>query len=369
MGLLRFILALVVVTGHTSPLWGLRLTGNFVAVQTFFLISGFYMAMILDKKYRGKGSYRLFIGNRLLRLFPAYWVVLCIAFLGSSFNYWYWGSENIFSLYLENPHQLSAATLSFLSMANLGILGQDSCLFLATDSTGALIFSEQFRQSTPQLWSYLFIPQAWSISIELLFYLIAPLFMRRKTSLLLSLLFFSLCLRIFIHKGLHLNFDPWTYRFFPCELGLFVLGGLSYRIYLKLRQAELSLFWQSFLVLPFIACTLSYQWLPGGIALKALYYGLTTLSLPLLFNLSKNWEWDRRIGELSYPIYISHFLFLPSFDGYYWLWPQSSVLEALESSSYYGWVVCACTLIFSWALLRFVIDPIEKLRQSRLYRT
>ena len=45
---------------------------GYVSVQVFYIISGFYMALILNTKYVGPGSYRVFIANRLLRIFPAY---------------------------------------------------------------------------------------------------------------------------------------------------------------------------------------------------------------------------------------------------------------------------------------------------------
>ena len=70
MGLLRLLLAVSVVLVHTSGCFGLRPLGAAEAVQTFYIISGFYMAMILTEKYRGQGSYRLFLTNQqtLLRV-------------------------------------------------------------------------------------------------------------------------------------------------------------------------------------------------------------------------------------------------------------------------------------------------------------
>ncbi|MCX6311853.1 MAG: acyltransferase, partial [Bacteroidetes bacterium] len=75
MGSIRTLLALSVVVFHSYFIFGERLIGGLVAVQAFYLISGFYMAMILNEKYKaGKGSYKLFITNRFLRIYPAYWV-------------------------------------------------------------------------------------------------------------------------------------------------------------------------------------------------------------------------------------------------------------------------------------------------------
>ena len=76
MGTLRFLLALVVAYGHFAV--PLSFPTSDIAVQSFFVISGFYMALVLNEKY-GPGSYWLFISNRLLRLWPAYFVVLILS--------------------------------------------------------------------------------------------------------------------------------------------------------------------------------------------------------------------------------------------------------------------------------------------------
>jgi len=41
------------------------------AVEAFFIVSGFYMSLILTQKYGDKGLW-LFYSNRLLRLYPLY---------------------------------------------------------------------------------------------------------------------------------------------------------------------------------------------------------------------------------------------------------------------------------------------------------
>lgn len=77
MGLLRLLLAFAVVIGHSAPIPGLPLLGAGLAVKVFFVVSGFYMALILSEKYEAKPRGRwLFYSNRFLRIFPLYWVVL-----------------------------------------------------------------------------------------------------------------------------------------------------------------------------------------------------------------------------------------------------------------------------------------------------
>ena len=80
MGMIRFLLALSVVAAHGAVIWKFNLVGGQIAVQAFYIISGFYMSLIINEKYIGKNnSYKLFITNRFLRLYPIYWTV----FLGT----------------------------------------------------------------------------------------------------------------------------------------------------------------------------------------------------------------------------------------------------------------------------------------------
>ena len=201
MGLLRFILAISVVIAHTSPIFGLTLVGGQLAVQSFYMISGFYMALILSEKYIGKkNSYKLFITNRLLRLFPIYWVVLLLVIFYSLFAGIYTNGADFASLqsyltYLDSAH---LSSFVFLIFANIFILFQDAVMFLGLNiDTGHLFFTSNFTSTSPRLHDFLLIPQAWTISIEIAFYLIAPFLVRRKLRGLTILITLSLLLRFF----------------------------------------------------------------------------------------------------------------------------------------------------------------------------
>ena len=52
------------------------------AVQVFFIISGFYISLILNEKYiDGNGGYFLYLSNRFLRIFPLYWLLMLLYIL------------------------------------------------------------------------------------------------------------------------------------------------------------------------------------------------------------------------------------------------------------------------------------------------
>ena len=74
MGLLRLYLALCVVQYHgldfAAP-WATLFDGR-EAVQLFYMLSGFYISMILCEKYHGAAGVRVFYLKRVLRILPLY---------------------------------------------------------------------------------------------------------------------------------------------------------------------------------------------------------------------------------------------------------------------------------------------------------
>src|SRR5713226_5516703 len=80
MGILRLLFALSVLISHSRQFFGYNIANPTIAVFSFFIISGFYMGLVLDKKY-GVRSKFLFLSNRFLRIYPLYWLTLLIAFV------------------------------------------------------------------------------------------------------------------------------------------------------------------------------------------------------------------------------------------------------------------------------------------------
>ena len=81
MGTIRLLLAISVVVAHSNPIFGQRLWEGEIAVELFFIISGFYMALILNEKFNTFDKTVVFYKNRFLKLFPIYWSFLVFAFL------------------------------------------------------------------------------------------------------------------------------------------------------------------------------------------------------------------------------------------------------------------------------------------------
>jgi len=322
------------------------------------MISGFYMALVLNEKYiKENSSYSLFISNRLLRLYPIYWVVLALTLLASVTLLFVKGYPLKLEAYLNQPN-MTLGTCLVLIWTNLLLVGQDAIMFLGMKkATGALYWTTDFRTSSPMVYNFLFVHQAWSLSIEILFYLLAPFLMRRHTAVLVLLTAASIGLRLYLYR-LGLRDDPWSYRFFPCELAFFFIGGLAYRAYAHLKSRVISpLVLRGALAL-ILLFTLTYQFMPATHLVQGLYYLSFAIALPFCFILTKKSKWDYKIGELSYPVYISHLLVLLIL---YYLTPKFGISANLLTGS-----LIVITILFSALLVRFVADPVEVLRQRRV---
>ncbi|MFZ9847896.1 MAG: acyltransferase family protein [Flavobacteriales bacterium] len=169
MGLIRFILAIGVVFSHAGMAFGFTSLGGSVAVQAFFIISGFYIALILNEKYiEQNNSYQLFISNRFLRIYPIYWVVLILTLL-SAFLFSMLGSQQYFitySMFQKYGDGMTIGSWLMMIFSNIFVFFQDTFMFLGFDTTdGSLFFTANFKLSSPKLHHFLFIAQAWSIAL------------------------------------------------------------------------------------------------------------------------------------------------------------------------------------------------------------
>ncbi|MFP5039474.1 acyltransferase family protein [Parasediminibacterium sp. JCM 36343] len=359
MGLLRFLLAITVVLAHSSSIFGFSFVGGPTAVQAFYIISGFYMALILNEKYVGiNNSYKLFISNRFLRIYPIYWLILFLTIVYSvamaiHSHGKYFGNFNIYADYSRN---MSVGSLCFLGFTNLFLFLQDIVMFLGLDlRTGHLFFTANFRETDPMLYRFLFIPQAWTIGVEITFYLIAPFIARKKLEIIILLIMLSLSLRLVLYYQLGLKNDPWTYRFFPTELVFFLLGIVSYHGYKKLCNLEINNIYLKLIWFGIVGFTIFYDFLPIP-AKNYLYLIAFFISIPFVFILTKRWKKDSYIGELSYPIYISHMFVL-------------TIISGIKFPIIFGGIGLSLTLmtiVFATILNEWVAKKIEKIRQKRI---
>lgn len=313
------------------------------------------MSMILNTKYIGKGSYKLFITNRILRLFPMYITILLMTLIGSISTGLVLNNWGKLAPYIDNYSSYNIETLIFMIFTNLFILGQDIVMFLGIDNNlGSLYFTENFRNTNPPLYSFLFIPQAWSIGIELTFYIIAPFLVRKNILLIILFIFVTICLRLYIYFILGLINDPWSYRFFPTELTLFLFGSIAYKIYTMINDHSNLIKLQYIILSIFAIFLFSYEFISlNKDLLKWSLYIYTFISIPYLFKLTKNNKLDNFFGELSYPIYLIHVLIV-------------YLVNQLNLPNFTAEISVLLSTIISIILVKYIDEPIEIIRQLRV---
>jgi peptidoglycan/LPS O-acetylase OafA/YrhL len=306
MGVIRIILALSVVVWH-APGAHVRLLNAAVAVLLFFVISGFYMALVVNEKYAPSGQrwMRRFYAARFLRLYPAY-AAMCLVMIA-----WYWwtGNPNAFTSRLPLP----AGEQALIAALNISLIGQD--LYELMNHIQATSIRSLFGAGffNP---GFMLVGQAWSLSSELFFYALVPLVVRRPVRLL-ALLFASLTIRAALIGGLGLESGIWGYWFIPATRCMFTLGSLSYSLYRAVKQWRwaVPIGWCSLIaMLVWLAwLTVLYQIvLPvdGTDDIDEPRFWMAYLAfaaaIPFVFAATKGLAIDRAIGDLSYPLYLVH---------------------------------------------------------------
>jgi peptidoglycan/LPS O-acetylase OafA/YrhL len=287
----------------------------------------------LSGKYAGKSA-GAFYRARFLRLFPGYWMVLLITIVILLAT----GQTHEFDFWNELIQRQEWGALAWVSISNLFFLGQ-----------------EWTRLLNPY-YAHYFVPQAWTLSIEITFYLVAPWLIHRRTSTLIALAGISLLARaLCYHCGL-LDYVQST-QVPPLQLLWFLLGMLSFRAYARWRShladAGLGLVVAALLVVTIVAFpqTIEFNFILGsgwGIAGYYILQILTALALPIVFATTRNSRFDALVGELSYPLYLCHIAVL-------------QYVSFLAIGLYRGEVIVGISFVLA-ASIAFLLTPIERWR-------
>lgn len=346
MGLIRIALALAVLFSH-MPQAGVQFLGGALAVQCFFIVSGFYMALVLDGKYRDLG---LFYSNRVLRLAPTYLVVLAAS---AMFVFALGGDgEDYAPMMFERVFAQPGIALIML-FENLFLVGQEMLFWFSVDATGHFVLDTSGPVPVDGVvvgWQGLLVPQAWSISMELVFYAVAPFVLRLDRRWIAVIALISIGIR-FVGLLLPVDYLLWQGRLFPTALFLFLLGSLGFK--------ALPLFYRLPLWTGWVACAALLvamgAFLNVGLPLpqsRWIMYFAVAVATPLIFRASHRFAWDRWMGNLSYPFYLVHLVVLIALGTYV---PDAPI-----------WLPVVITLALSCALMIMVDMPVDRWRQRRV---
>ena len=309
MGSIRLFLAFAVVMSH-SGVADFDVIPGPSAVQAFFVISGFYMALILNQKYN-RCSVAVFYTNRLLRLFPTYWLVLLIS-LGVLYTLDIGTSTGLYKFQnLLSRDPLTAATCI---LTNIAIVGQELLFLFGVDKETYTFYWLLDGTAFAKAWHFSLVTQAWSLSMELYFYLLAPFILTRGLVRVVVLFILSVGLRLFFVAKGH-EYDLFVRRFFPAELWLFLAGALSYFVFEKIREYKNNIWLGSLCLVALVVVLVFFDYIPEQYSLGLLACAVF-VSIPFIFNLTKNNKVDRFLGNIAYPVYLVHFLIIAVLEEY-----------------------------------------------------
>lgn len=300
---LRGLMALWVVAGHVihtvdigpEPAGWLRLLArNPYAVNVFIALSGFVIYALIDQK---REPYGLYIARRALRLFPAYlfFLILSIVTLPIALNV-------LTPDVAGNPR--AAVRFAYLSSGQA-----DFWPHLLGHMT--LLHGLVPKSLLPDA-EYAFLGQAWSISVEWQFYLIAPLlylaFERRP--LLATLGMAVATAGTYLWLGSIAN-----QGFVGFYLHYFLLGILAYLVWRQRMQLPAQQVWIIVLAcaagaIAALRIELSLSiWLGACAATLLLHRGGEGRLVSLGRRMASN-PVARFIGQISYSVYLSHMVVL-----------------------------------------------------------
>lgn len=358
MGILRTILAIAVVVYHSFKIFGLRMCGGQVAVESFYMISGFYMALILNEKYIGLANYKRFISSRFVRIFPVYWVVMSIALVMCVIGFYGFNQPFYLWRFITNYGCLSGAAIMYFVLENIIIVGQDVLYFLVLDDSCKMNLSYHAFSFKHTGYQYLLVPQAWSISLEFMFYLVAPFLVTKKIRWQILFVMLGLGTKLFLGYKYYLYYDPWSYRFFPFEIAFFVAGSLAYQYYKTIQPKDISPIIGYVLLSVNLILIFTYGEIKLSDNLKlVLFYMFLLISLPFIFKTFKENRLDRYIGELSFSIYIGHHLLVSLLHSYFF----SNPLQL----KYYGYTILGLSILLALVLHQYLVMPIERYRMKK----
>jgi peptidoglycan/LPS O-acetylase OafA/YrhL len=274
LGFYRLILSVGVLASHTHG-YDFKAYPNagFVAVVVFFFLSGYLMPASFHANY----NYAKFIDrsksyliNRFLRIYPVYWVCLLFSIF------------IIFLRGLENEYDFSA--LNFLQ--NFFLLGLNQDILWRSDIK--------------------YIGPAWTLDVELQYYLLLPLFVflsDRYRCLFVIAAFCWLIASLFF-LSIPLGF-PSIDRSILVWGGIFLLGYCAYIYRAILSSFSSGLYYLSFVIFTFTSVFIAFNNPRLGEWVIAFVMIILTIWL-LIFNGGVSGYLDKIAGDLAYPLFIIH---------------------------------------------------------------
>jgi len=274
-GLVRFLLAILVVLSHLDKrFFGLNL-GVF-AVVVFYLFCGFSQSKVWARylKIADKNAIKAYYFNRALRILPQYFFAL---FLGM-----------IICLVGSKSSYLSAGPSILGLIQNILLIPLNYFMFTGVDH-------------------FTLVPPAWSLALEIQFYLLFPFIARDK--FYGFTLVFALSLSVFVLSQFHyLNLEYFGYRLLPGMLFVF-LAGYLFNAHLKISRVRYLIIALWILTFVYAIVLLTFK-MVAPFNLEVLLGLLVGLPATYIFSRNRFFvskKIDSILGASSYGIFLYHF--------------------------------------------------------------
>ncbi|NTG00124.1 acyltransferase [Agrobacterium rhizogenes] len=272
MGTYRFILASLVLYSHAfGKIFGVN--PGVMAVISFFVISGYVMSLLIERNYPSFGDVPTFYLDRAARLFPQYLFYVFVTLLLAS------------TIGIHDDFVADRGPIYIL--ANIIILPLGFYMFALNHAV--------------------YVPPAWSLGLEVTFYLLFPFFWLLPKRAKYVALAASILVFVLAYFGV-INSNWFGYRFIPGTFFIFAAGAsLAVPAAIPTRYALMAgtgmagafialLFFPTIRALPYnFEVTLG-----AAIGIAAIAW----------LKRYPRTSWDEYLGNLSYGVFLSHYLFI-----------------------------------------------------------
>lgn len=327
-GLIRFLLSSLVIFYHLS---GSIFIGT-MAVYCFFMLSGYWVTYTYEEKYlKSTNPVKVFYLSRILRIFPVYLLVAVLSFITMLLYH---------PTLWESISSLEGGRKVLFYVSNLFIIG--------------------YNQLTLKP-----IVPAWSLDIELQFYIILPVLLLLQKTRTIRIIFLAVAATLTITLSVFYTHSYLT-KTVISFLSYFFIGVVMYEEKVRFSQ-KLELIFNLLFILILVFHFSLYS-SAAYISIKAsnnyeLYFNeiLCLFTIPLLFNsvYRKSDNFDRTLGNVSYVLYLLHWvLFMP----YNHFIIGLSKIQRVPVSLLYLFI----TYLLAYIIFIIFDKPIDKLRRTWL---
>lgn len=303
MGLFRLLLAMLVAVSHAGISFH-DYNPGVVAVISFFILSGYVMSMLIEKYYKKPPDISTFYLDRAARIFPQFLFYMLLA------------SACIYFLEIDSSF---TKNLNFANwLLNFLVLPLGFYMYWAGGEA-------------------LVIPQAWSLGLEMTFYLVIPWVTVYCTSRqIYQLAFVSFLVFLTAYFG-KLNTDIFGYRLLFGTFFIFLIGWSFLRNDSHQKKFRVTVFLSAgALLLTAYKDHFLYQLPYNKEVLVGLMIGILVVGLIKNLGFSRL---DEFFGNLSYGVFLNHFIII-------WMMKKIFVIKTFDAFNIVILLISSCALAF-----------------------